>query len=329
MRILSIAAMLLSFGVTADAQRVSNRFPEITYWDFALRDKADSVDCIYNKKLGLYFTGFDTDCKGTFCFAGGSPLRVSCFKGNRLLWRREVADERTRCSLFRMRGDKVYLVHDMKRELIVVSKKDGAVRHIKLPVDSIVGGFMHNNYIVLRSDEVKNKDMRFNYELSFFNYEGRLLWKDTVDICMIEQCMKPVPECCCNPNVASSYDYKGMFHGTALFESLWEFTLNLRGPDDMPTIKEYNLSDDVYDGKLFNTINFTDLEDADCHFGYWDGNIYRGTHLYELTGQWDSGILTVIDFDIEKMFPEYMRHYKRWAKYIGDKEIKDLEKVVP
>ena len=217
----------------------------------------------------------------------------------------------------------------MKRELIVMSKEDGSVRHIKLPVDSIVGGFMHNNYIVLRSDEVKNKDMRFNYELSFFNYEGRLLWKDTVDICMIEQCMKPVPECCCNPNVASSYDYKGMFHGTALFESLWKFTLNLRGPDDMPTIKEYDLSDDVYEGKLFNTINFTDLEDDDCHFGYWDGNIYRGKHLYELTGQWDSGILTVIDFDIEKMFPEYMRHYKRWAKYIGDKEIKDLEKVVP
>lgn len=31
MRILSIVAMLLSFGVTADAQRVSNRFPEITF----------------------------------------------------------------------------------------------------------------------------------------------------------------------------------------------------------------------------------------------------------------------------------------------------------
>lgn len=95
MRILSIAAMLLSFGVTADAQRVSNRFPEITFWDYTFRGKADSVDCIYNKKLGLYLTGFDTDGKGTFCFAGGSPLRVSCFKGNRLLWRREVADERT------------------------------------------------------------------------------------------------------------------------------------------------------------------------------------------------------------------------------------------
>lgn len=46
MRILSIAAMLLSFGVTADAQRVSNRFPEITFWDYTFRGKADSVDCI-------------------------------------------------------------------------------------------------------------------------------------------------------------------------------------------------------------------------------------------------------------------------------------------
>lgn len=58
MRILSIAAMLLSFGVTADAQRVSNRFPEITYWDFALRDKADSVDHIYNKKTRFIFHRF-------------------------------------------------------------------------------------------------------------------------------------------------------------------------------------------------------------------------------------------------------------------------------
>ena len=89
-----------------------------------------------------------------------------------------------------MRGDKVYLVHDMKRELIVMSKEDGSVRHIKLPVDSIVGGFMHNNYIVLRSDEVKNKDMRFNYELSFFNYEGRLLWKDMYDRAMHETCAR-------------------------------------------------------------------------------------------------------------------------------------------
>ena len=66
-----------------------------------------------------------------------------------------------------MRGDKVYLVHDMKRELIVMSKEDGSVRHIKLPVDSIVGGFMHNNYIVLRSDEVKNKEYEIQLRAEF------------------------------------------------------------------------------------------------------------------------------------------------------------------
>ena len=37
MRILSIAAMLLSFVVTADAQRVSKRFPVISYWDFSFK----------------------------------------------------------------------------------------------------------------------------------------------------------------------------------------------------------------------------------------------------------------------------------------------------
>lgn len=73
---------LLSFVVTADAQRVRNGFPEITFWDYTFRGKADSVDCIYNKWGELYISGFDTDCKGTFWFVGGNPLRVSCFKGD-------------------------------------------------------------------------------------------------------------------------------------------------------------------------------------------------------------------------------------------------------
>lgn len=81
MRILSIAAMLLSFGVTAYAQRVSNRFPVISYWDFSFKNAPDTVDCIYDKKINeLFLSGFEADGKGTFWFAGGNPLRVSCFK---------------------------------------------------------------------------------------------------------------------------------------------------------------------------------------------------------------------------------------------------------
>ena len=44
MHILSIAAMLLSFVVTADAQRVRNGFPEITLWEFAFRGEPNSID---------------------------------------------------------------------------------------------------------------------------------------------------------------------------------------------------------------------------------------------------------------------------------------------
>lgn len=182
MRILSIAAMLLSFVVTADAQRVSKRFPEITFWDYTFRGKVDSVDCIYNKWGELYISGFDTDCKGTFWFAGGNPLRVSCFKGTKLQWRREVSDGFTKLALFRLRGDSLYMVHNMKRELIVMSKDgSGSVRHTKLPVDSIKDGVMHESHFVLKSNELKYKILGDYYELSFFNYDGTLLWKDTVD----------------------------------------------------------------------------------------------------------------------------------------------------
>ena len=81
-RVMALTAIMSSFAFTADAQRAS-RYPEMTYWDFTFRDAADSVDCIYNSVKELYLSGFDTDGKGTFYFAGGEPLRVSCFKGTK------------------------------------------------------------------------------------------------------------------------------------------------------------------------------------------------------------------------------------------------------
>ena len=75
MHILSIAAMLLSFVVTADAQRVRNGFPEITLWEFAFRGEPNSIDCIYNKNNNeLFLSGFDTDGKGTFWL----PVAILC-----------------------------------------------------------------------------------------------------------------------------------------------------------------------------------------------------------------------------------------------------------
>ena len=75
MRILSIAAMLLSFIVTADAQRVSNRFPEITLWEFAFRGDPNSIDCIYNKNNNeLFFSVLIPMARAR----SGLPVAVLC-----------------------------------------------------------------------------------------------------------------------------------------------------------------------------------------------------------------------------------------------------------
>ena len=333
MRILSIAAMLLSFVVTADAQRVSKRFPEITFWDYTFRGKADSVDCIYNKWGELYISGFDTDCKGTFWFAGGNPLRVSCFKGTKLQWRREVSDGLTKLALFRLRGDSLYMVHNMKRELIVMSKDgSGSVRHTKLPVDSIKDGVMHESHFVLKSNELKYKILGDYYDLSFFNYDGTLLWKDTVDYEMMNKQMKPAPDYYdqntrdeygtriaeyINPNV----NYKGKFYSTDLYTRGLTFYLNT-DMEGKPMIKEYewgNLFGLTLDDEYWPHPAFNDMTDGIASTDFCDSSIFRGTHLYYIF--YLNPHFTVLDFDIEKIFPEYVKCYKYSITYLGDKEL--------
>lgn len=115
MKKISFLLLSLSFLTFAplSAQRVNENYPFLSYWDFKFRNVPDSVDYRYNPKNNkLYLSGFDTDGKGTFYFAGGNPLSVFCFKGTTLQWRRKVSDTHTKCALFRLRGDSFYLVHE-------------------------------------------------------------------------------------------------------------------------------------------------------------------------------------------------------------------------
>lgn len=111
----------------------------------------------------------------------------------------------------------------MNRELIVLSKDgNGSVRHTKLPVDSIEHGVMHEKYFVLRSNELKYNGWRNHFELTFFNYDGSQMLRDTVSREMVEKYMRPAPDYHYqntrernNPGIARKvyihYDYKGMF----------------------------------------------------------------------------------------------------------------------
>ena len=80
-----ISFLLLSLSLLTLAplwgQRVNENYPFLSYWDFKIRNAPDSIDCRYYPNNELFLSGFDTDGKGTFYFAGGNPLRVSCFKG--------------------------------------------------------------------------------------------------------------------------------------------------------------------------------------------------------------------------------------------------------
>lgn len=49
----------------------------------------DSVPSRYFPQSNeLYLSGFDTDGKGTFYFAGGNPFQIACFRDTAIVYRR-------------------------------------------------------------------------------------------------------------------------------------------------------------------------------------------------------------------------------------------------
>lgn len=294
------------------AQRVNENYPFLSYWDFKFRDAPDSVDCRYNPKNNeLFLSGFDTDGKGTFYFAGGNPLRVSCFKGTSLQWRRKVSDTHTKRALFRLRGDSLYLVHDQTHELIILSKDGtGYVRRVKLATDDIDEGVMHQNYIVLRDSGVMDKRVKciYNWEtrqfkVSFFNYQGELAWTDemTREYCI--KMMRPAPDFSMpDEDMKEITYYKGIFRDMHLFvrAGSGEFLLSSFGKILYSCIVPNG-------GVNFSVLPLQTLNDEidiESHHPSPEGEILRGTHFYYVGFERANNHLMVVDFDLDKMFPE-------------------------
>lgn len=296
------------------AQRVNERYPVLSYWDFKYRGTADSVDCRYNPVNNkLFLSGFDTDGKGTFYFAGGCPLRVSCFKGTTLQWRRKVSDTYTTRGLFRLRGDSLYLVHDRTHELIIMSKDGkGEVRHVKLATNDIYEGVMHDNYFVIRGEKTTDSTKTYdweNYKLSFFNYQGRLAWTDVTDLLYSDNMMRPMPK---TPHIDEySTDfirYAGLFRDMHLFVDLAAerfFLFDLNGKKIYRMIE----GDLLYD--VLPLSAFTDEIDKEIFFSSQESYILRGTHYYYAGYEKADNHFMVVDIDLDKIFPEAASWYKK------------------
>lgn len=308
--------MFLLFFTLASlsAQRVNDRYPAISYWDFKYRGVVDSVDCRYNPKNNeLFLSGFDTDGKGTFYFAGGCPLRVSCFKGTTLQWRRKVSDVYTKRSLFRLRGDSLYLVHDQTHELIILSKNGkGDVRHVKLATNDIDEGVMHENYFVVRDRGVTDETRMTHYweslqfKVSFFNYQGELAWTDEMKREYSIKMMRPTPYEPMSYKDMKAIYYKGIFRGMHLFFGFGnKFILTNFGDVQF----SHAITGDVYFSVLpLKALN--DEIDKESHLPSPEGEVLRGTHYYYAGYEMADSHFMVVDIDLDKLFPDAVN----WSK---------------
>ena len=117
-----------------------------------------------------------------------------------------------------------------------------------------------------------------------------------------------------------------MFYGMPLYESGFKFYLNTAGEDGEPMSRSYSI-EDIFDvdgpERAWPVEAITDRTFDEYHFTLPESSVLRGTHLYETYYQ-RSGVFTVIDFDVEKIFPEYVENYKKSDDYLGDKELPDI-----
>ena len=172
--------------ITANAQtQQHNKRVAITQYEFPLCGAVDSVTSRYYAKPNFMFlSGFDTDGHGTFWFVGGNPMYVTCYKGNKMLFRRQLSDTFSNFSATRLRGDSLYTVHTNRHSLLAVHKSGkGPIREIFLPYDFADGGTAHEDEILLTRGMVgrspwDNSDDEVapnsNTLIRVFDYSGKL-----------------------------------------------------------------------------------------------------------------------------------------------------------
>ncbi len=295
---LSILSLLLFVFATLSAQRASENYSFLSFWDFKYKGTPDSVDCRFNhKKKKLFLSGFDTDGQGTFYFAGGRPLYISCFKDTMLQWRRKVSAYHTTRALLRLRGDSLYLLHNRTHELIILNKDGtGDVHRVQLETDNIDEGVLHPDYFIVRDREVEHKTESRYWRTSIystFNYQGQLMQKDTIERRAGTKVMRPAPKLLLSDG---SLSYKGDFRNMHLFTDIMTNRFVLI--EDGKPCFAYTFLD-----RLPSQV-FHDEISRVSHFSSPEGEIVRGTHYYYVAYERDGNRLMVVDINLDKMFPD-------------------------
>ncbi len=307
--------------VTANAKTQQHvKLAAVKLYEFPLYGVADSVTSRYYKNGLMFLSGFDTDGHGTFWFVGGNPMYVTCYKGSKMLFRRQLSDTFSNFSATRLRGDSLYTVHTNRHSLLAIHKSGkGPIREIFLPYDFANDGTAHEDEILLArgaagrypddnsDDEVAPNS---NTLIKVFDYNGKLKREYVTEKYKRNE-LYPAPPI--KGEELSYYICAGKWHGLYVIYDGTRDGSRLRLFDTDSKLKGcYIMSNDTTDWVGGNVIDglypietFTCEEDWEsCHHTP-DFDIIRNGHFFRVWYYGGKGRKRIIveDVDLAVAFP--------------------------
>ena len=309
--------------VTANAKTQQHvKLAAVKLYEFPLYGVADSVTSRYNAQTHVMFlSGFDTDGHGTFWFVGGNPMYVTCYKGSKMLFRRQLSDTFSNFSATRLRGDSLYTVHTNRHSLLAIHKSGkGPIREIFLPYDFANDGTAREDEILLARGAVgrysgDNSDdeaaPNSNTIIKVFDYGGKLKREYVTKKYKLDV-LYPVPQI--KGEDLSYLYYAGKWRGLDMVYDglpgvdrlrLFDADSKMRGCYLMPLDSTHlvkNIRDDLYPPIPV----FTCEEDWDSFYHTRDFDIIRNGHFFRVwyySGEGRNSIV-VEDVDLAVAFPD-------------------------
>lgn len=172
---------------------VSAQNDVIRQWSYDINTE-EGAPCSYDVSSNrLLLSGFDVTDDGFIYLAGGTPLRLACFDGPKVVFNKKIDEINSSSVFLKVRGDSVYLWNNEHASLVrvhksgegpvdrvplLMSENQSATRTAFIPTDCYLG----DNDIVLlkrRNTIIVNDSYIFpGFDIIHIDYDGRFIkWK--------------------------------------------------------------------------------------------------------------------------------------------------------
>ena len=185
---LLLSILLFQYSLSSVAQN-----DVIRQWTFGINTE-EGAPCSYDADSNrLLLSGFDVSDDGYIYLAGGTPLRLACFDGSKVVFNRAISEISASSVFLKVRGDSVYLWSNEHTSLVrvhksgegavdkipfLMSEQQSATRTAFVPTDCYLGD---NDMVLLkqRNTILVNDSYIFpGFDVIHIGYDGRFIkWK--------------------------------------------------------------------------------------------------------------------------------------------------------